>query len=116
MSGALNRRSTFAARVGVAGGLPPSWPRRSIGTAMPAPTAEAAPMKSRRPIFIDTYPFPDGRSLAQMYRVRASHLSGSDVEGTGASEHKLQSELQDSRIARAWIGARDPAERRRVVD
>src|SRR5882672_4398080 len=32
------------------------------------------------------------------------------------SEHELQPELQNARIARAWIGAGDPAESRLVVD
>ena len=31
-------------------------------------------------------------------------------------KHKLQSELENPRIARAWIGARDPAERRLIVN
>src|SRR5438105_3024772 len=89
MSGALNNRSTFAGRVGVGGVLPPpSCACVRTGLIMPAVTTDAAPMNSRRRIFMEPPP----------------------------SKHHLQPELDNARIAGARISAGDPSERRRVVD
>src|SRR5438132_3524274 len=90
MSGALNSRSTFAWRVGTGGALLAGWlscEAASFVVAIPATIADTVVMNARRLTFIRP-----------------------------PLEDKLQAELENAWIARARIGARDPTERRLVVD
>src|SRR5207244_12560606 len=75
MSGALNRRSTTAGRVGTAAGLPPASCARAIrDEAIPATNADAVPMNSRRFSCIDHLPMVAETNTVVVWA--AHHLPG----------------------------------------
>src|SRR6185503_18170387 len=58
----------------------------------------------------------DGAALEEGDHTGLPEPRADATESGGRLEHEFQAELENPRIARARIGAGDPAERRRVVD